>query len=140
MGENKNAKFVEKRKNRPSGIRFKGVPPPSTMYKNSKNIERTLFWMAKLKTRSLPKTVKIDPQEYVYQVFPHSIIYKNSKNIERTLFLWAKAKTRTLSKNVKIDPQDYVYQGSPTIMPIETPKTYITSSVTTLFYLQKLQK
>ena len=34
--------FFEKRQNRPSGIRFTGVLPPSTIYKNSKNIERTL--------------------------------------------------------------------------------------------------
>ena len=38
-----NRDFLEKRENRPSGIRFTGVPPPSTIYKNSKNIERTLI-------------------------------------------------------------------------------------------------
>ena len=57
MGENKNAKFVEIRENRPSGIRFTGVPPLSAIYKSSKNIEKTLFLWAKIKTRSLPKTV-----------------------------------------------------------------------------------
>ena len=52
-------KFVEKRQNRPSGIRLSGVPPynayknlkkidngavtPTTIYKNSKKIERTLL-------------------------------------------------------------------------------------------------
>ena len=66
-------------------------------------------------------------------------MYKNSKNIEQTLFLWVKIKTRTLTKNVKIDPQEYVLQGSP-YNAYNTPKTYITSSVTTLYNLQKLQK
>jgi len=89
-------------------------PPPSTIYKNSKNIEQTLFWWAKIKTRSLSKNIKIDPQEYVLQGSPPpSTIYKNSKNRQRTQFWWAKIKTRSLSKNVKIDPKEYVYQGSP---------------------------
>ena len=46
MSENQNAKFVEKRKK---------VPPPSTIYKNSKNIERILFrWkLQKHKTNSV---------------------------------------------------------------------------------------
>ena len=65
MGENQNAKFAENRINRPSGIRFTGVPPLSTIYKNSINIERILFKLSKMKTRSLSKSVKIDPQEYV---------------------------------------------------------------------------
>ena len=47
--------------------------------------------------------------------------YKNSKNIER-------------------DPQENVFSGVPSIIPIKTQKTYITSSVTTFYYLQKLQK
>ena len=74
MGENQNAKFAENRINRPSGIRFTGVPPLSTIYKNSKNIEQTLFLWAKIQTRSLPKNVKIDPQEYVYQGSPLSLL------------------------------------------------------------------
>ena len=69
MCENYNAKFVEKRQNRPSGIRFTGVPP-STIYKNSINIERTLFLWAKNKTRTFSKNVEIDPQEYVLQGSP----------------------------------------------------------------------
>ena len=70
MGENQKAKFVEKRPNRPSGIRLSEVPPPSTIYKNSKNVQRTLFGLAIIKTRALSKNVKIDPQEYVYQGSP----------------------------------------------------------------------
>ena len=64
MGENENMNFVEKRQSRPSEIRLT-VVPPSSIYKDSKNIERTLFWSAKIKTRTLSKNVKIDPQEYV---------------------------------------------------------------------------
>ena len=74
MGENQNAKFAENRQNRPSGIRLSGVPPLSTIYKNSKIIERTLFLWAKKKMRSLHKKVKIDPHEYVYQGFPLSLL------------------------------------------------------------------
>ena len=70
LGENQNTNIVENRENRPSGLRFTGVPPLSTIYKNSKNIERTLFCWAEIKTQILSKTVKIDPQEYVLQWFP----------------------------------------------------------------------
>ena len=108
--------FFEKRQNRPSGIRFTGVLPPSTIYKNSKNIERTLFWCAKIKTRSLSKNVKKTLRNTFIRGPPPSTIYKNSKNIERTLIWCAKIKTRTFSKNVKIDPQEYVYQGSPPLL------------------------
>ena len=83
--------------------------------------------------------MKIDPQEYVLQGFPLSTIYKNSKIIERTLFLWAKIKTRIFARNVKIDPQDYVYQGSP-YNAYKNSKNKITRSVTTLYYLQTIQK
>ena len=64
MGANYNASFVKIRNSR----------SPSTIYKNSKNIERTLFWSAKIKTRTLSENVKIDPQEYVYQRFPLSLL------------------------------------------------------------------
>ena len=47
---------------------------PFTIYKNSKNIERTLFWWAKIKTRTLSKNVKIDPQEYFLQGFSPFLI------------------------------------------------------------------
>ena len=88
IGENYNANFVDIRQNR----------PPSTIYKNSKNIERTLFWSAKIKTRTLSENVKIDPQEYVYQGSPPSTIKKN--------------------------PQEYVYQGfSHPLLSTKTPKT-----------------
>ena len=40
---------------------------PSTMYKNPKNIKQTLSWWAKIKTRTLSKNIKIDPQKYAYQ-------------------------------------------------------------------------
>ena len=66
MGENLNAKCVEKHQSTPSGIRFTGVPPPSTIYKNSKNIdnelgyqpniEQTLFWLAKIKNQDKDKS------------------------------------------------------------------------------------
>ena len=59
---------------------------PLLSTKNSKNIERSLFLCAKIKTRTLSKNVKIDPQKYVLQGFPPSTIYKNSKIIERILF------------------------------------------------------
>ena len=65
MSENQNANFFEKHQSTPSGIRLTGVLPPSTIYKNSKYIERTLFLWAKIKRRSLSKNIKIDPQEYV---------------------------------------------------------------------------
>ena len=84
MGENPNAKFAEKRQNRPLGIRLSGVPPLSTIYPNSKIIERTLFLWAKIKTRSLPKTVKIDPQEYVYQGSTLALL-STKTDFERTL-------------------------------------------------------
>ena len=116
--------FFFKRQNRPSGIRFTGVLPPSTMYKNSKIIERNLFSWAINKTRNLSTNVKIDPQEYVYQGSPPSTMYKNPKNIERTLFRWAKIKTRYFSENVKRHPHKYVYQGSPLpLLSTKTPKT-----------------
>ena len=50
--------------------RYRARLLPSTIYKNSKNIEQTLFLCAKIKSRTLSKNVKIDPQEYVYQGFP----------------------------------------------------------------------
>ena len=102
--------------------------PPSTIYKKSINIERTVFWWAKITKRSLSKNVKIDPQEYVIRTTP-STIYKNSKNIDRTLFWCAKMKTRTFSKNVKIDPQEYVYQGSPSLYYLQKLPKYRTNSV-----------
>ena len=43
IGENYNVNFGEIRQNRPSEIRLSGVRPPTTINKNSKNIERTLF-------------------------------------------------------------------------------------------------
>ena len=52
---------------------------PSTISKNSKNIERTLLSCVKIKTRFLSKNVKIDPQEYVYQGSPYNAS-KNPKN------------------------------------------------------------
>ena len=85
---------------------------PSTIYKNSKNIERTLFWWATINTRTLSKNVKIDPQEYVIRGPPPIYYLQKLRNIERTLFWWTKIKTQTLSKNVKIDPQEYVYKES----------------------------
>ena len=112
-GENEYANFVEKRQNRPSGIRLSGVPPPSTISKKSKNIERTLLWWAKIKTRTLSKNVKIDSHSGV----PPPLCYLLRLQ-KRTLFWWArirwaKTKSRTFSKNVKIHPQEYVLQGSP---------------------------
>ena len=92
---------------------FYRVPPPSTIYKNSKNIERTQFRWVKLKTRTFSNYVKIHPHKYVSQGSP--------KIIERTLFRWAKIKTRTFSKYVKIHPQEYVLQGSP--LPLPSTKT-----------------
>ena len=58
-------------------------PPPSTIYKNSKNIERTLFSWAKMKTRTLSKNVKIDPQEYVFRG-PPSLYYQQKLQRHRT--------------------------------------------------------
>ena len=49
-------------------------PPPSTIYKYSKNIERILIWWGKIKTRTLSKNVKIDPQEYVLQGSPLPVL------------------------------------------------------------------
>ena len=43
MGENYNAKYVEIRQNRLSGIRLSGVPPIPTINNTSKNIERTVL-------------------------------------------------------------------------------------------------
>ena len=96
---------------------------PSTMYKNSKNIERTLFRWTKIKTRTFSKNVKIHPQEYVLQGSPPVLSTKTPKNIERNLFLCAIIKTRTFSKYVKIDPQDYDLQGSPPLLSTKTGKT-----------------
>ena len=70
MGENLKGNFVEKHQSTPSGIRFTGVPPPSTIYKNSKYIERTLFLWVKIKTKTLSENVIIDLQKYAYQGFP----------------------------------------------------------------------
>ena len=107
MGENLNTNCVEKRQNRPLGIRLLGVPP-STIYKNSNIILRALLRCGKIKTRNFSKNVKIDPQENVYQGSPPLLSTKTPKYIERTRFLWAKIKTRTFSKNVKIDLQEYI--------------------------------
>ena len=79
MGENENTNFVEKRQNRPSELRWSGVPP-STIYKDSKNIQRTQFWSAKIKTRTLSKNVKIDPQEYVIRGPPMYYLQKLEKH------------------------------------------------------------
>ena len=84
-------------------IWYRELPALWGIYKISKNIDRTLFWLSKIKTRSLRS---------------------NSKNIERILFWWAKIKTCNLSKNVKIDPQEYVLQGfSLPLLSTKTPKT-----------------
>ena len=103
--------FFEKRQNRPSGIRFTGVPPPSTMYKNSTNIERTLVRWTKIKTRTFPKYVKIEvPPKYKGK--------KTSKESLRNTFIRGtpyNAYKNQQQKNTKgkIDPQKYVLQGSP---------------------------
>ena len=95
------AKFVEKRQSRPPGIRLSGVPPPSTIYKNSKNIERTLIWYAKIKTRTLPKNVKIDPQEYVYQGSPPLLSTKAPKSYKELCFDGRKLKHELFRKTSK---------------------------------------
>ena len=66
MGDKLNANFGEKRQNRPTGIRLSGVRPPSTPQK-LQNLERTLFWRAEIKTRTLSKNEKIEPHHYIYQ-------------------------------------------------------------------------
>ena len=78
---------------------FSRGPPPSTIYKISKNIERTLFRWAKIKTRIFRNTFYRGPPPPLL-----STKVKNSKNIERTLFRWTKIKTRTFSNFVKIHP------------------------------------
>ena len=88
--------------------RYRARLLPSTMSKNSKNIERTLFLWLKIKTRTLTKNVKIDPQEYVYQGSPYNA-YKNTKY---------KRKKKT-SENRRTEKR---LSGGPTIMPIKTPK------------------
>ena len=63
--------------------------PRSTIYKNSKNIERTLFWWAKIKTWTLSKNVKIDPQEHVLQGFPLPLLStKTPKTYRNKVVLW----------------------------------------------------
>ena len=71
-----------------------------------------MLWWARIKTRTLSKNVKIDPQDNVYQGTPHNA-YKKSKNINIEPGFEEKFKTHTLSKNVKIDPQEYVYKRFP---------------------------
>ena len=46
------------------------LAPPT---KNSKNIDRSLFWSEKIKTWTLLENVKIDPEEYVYLESPSTI-------------------------------------------------------------------
>ena len=70
-------------------ITFIKGPPPSTMYKNSKNIDKELGYYTLLSTQ----TPKIDPQQYVYQPPPPHNSYKT---IERPLFLCGKIKPRIL--------------------------------------------
>ena len=87
------------------------------MYKKSKNIERILFWWAKIQTctyfeekrQNRPSGIRFTG------VLPPSTIYKNSKNMERTLFWWFKIQIKTLSKHVKIDPQEYDLQEFPSL-------------------------
>ena len=78
MGENKNVIFVVKRQNRPSRIRFTWIPPPFTISKNSKNIERTLFTPYNAYKNQQQKNTKgkIDPHKYVLQGSP---LNKNKK-------------------------------------------------------------
>ena len=104
--------FFDKRQNRPSGIRFTGVPPPSTIYKNSKNIERnlcqnrpsgirftgvlpSLYYLQKLQKHRTNSVRKLKRDFFEKRqnrpsgirftgVLPPSTIYKNPKNIERT--------------------------------------------------------
>ena len=147
MGDILNAIFLKNVKIDPQEYLLQGSPP-STIYKNSKNIERTQFRWAKLKTRTFSNYVKIHPHKYVSQgspkiiertlfrwskiktpIFrntfyrgpPPSTTYKNSKNIKRNLIWWAIIKTQTFSKYVKIDPHEYVLQGSPP--PLLSTKT-----------------
>ena len=118
--------LVDKRQTRHSEIRLSGVPPPllctktktskltlmntfyrglppSTIYKNSKNIERTLFSWAKIKTPTLSKNVKTDPQKYVYQGSGSPPLLDT-----KTLI-----KTRCLSKTSKYTLMNTFYRGPP---------------------------
>ena len=65
--------FIKIRQNRPSGIRLLGLRPPFIISKNSKNKDRTLFWLGQITTQTLSTYVKID--------LPYTIA-KNWKNIE----------------------------------------------------------
>ena len=49
--------------------------------------------MSKIKTQTLSKNVKIDPQEYVLQGFPSLYYLQKLQNIDRTLFWLSKIKT-----------------------------------------------
>ena len=68
MGDNLNAIFLKNVKIDPQEYVLQGSPPPSTIYKNFKNIERTLFRWAKIKTRTFSKYVKIHPRDFAKKI------------------------------------------------------------------------
>ena len=97
MGDNLNAIFLKNVKIDPQEYVLQGSPP-YTIYKNSKNIERTLFRWAKIKTRIYWKTSKKNLRNTFYRGPPPSTIYYYSKNIVWNLFLWAIIKARLFWK------------------------------------------
>ena len=110
--------------------RYRARLLPSSMYKNSKNIERTLFSWLKIKTQKTQITSSVTTLYYQQKL---------QKYTTNSVFM-------VENLNAKFDekrqnrPSEIRLSRVPPIMLIKTLKTQITSSVTILCYLQKLQK
>ena len=109
----KNPQKKHKGQNRPSEIRFTGVPPimPIKTPKNQK--KKGIPPIMPIKTQKMKG--KIDPQKYVYQ--EKKQIQKNKgQNRPSEIRLSGVPPIMPIKKkqknNVKKDPQKYVYQGS----------------------------
>ena len=106
--------FVQKRQNRPSEKPFTGVPPPFTISQNSKPIERTLFWWAKIQMWYLSKNVKIDPQEYALQVSSLPLLFPKTPKPQNELYFDGRKLKRDLwPKTSKKALNNTFYRGPP---------------------------
>ena len=82
-------KKKHKGQNRPSEIRFTGVPPimPIKTPNNKKNKKNRQSRPSQIRLLGVPPIMPIKTPKHRYRArLPPSTIYKNSKNIERTLF------------------------------------------------------
>ena len=91
------------RQNRHSEIRLSGVAPFNNAEKNPKTIERTLFWWAIIKTRTLCKNVKTDPQEYLIRGSPYMrLLYGVPGRLRKDLFFLSRT-TPVAGTSLSID-------------------------------------